>query len=94
MPKFDIDIACEIELDFAGLTPGAEINLSGSAKQFQKVEDALFALAKKASEVAGTLRLDVRFESPVAPASKEIESLRSVLTKFQPGEVRVKGVIA
>lgn len=94
LPKFEIDIVCDIELDFAGLTPGAEISLSGTAKQFQKIEDALFALARKASEVAGTLRLDIRFDDPVAPSSKEIESLRSVVTKLQPGEVRIKGVLA
>jgi len=94
LPKFDIDIACDIELDFTGLTPGAEISLNGSAKQFQKIEDALFGLARKASDVAGTLRLDIRFESPVSPTSKEVESLRGVLTKLQPGEVRIKGVLA
>jgi len=94
LPKFEIDIACDIELDFTGLTPGAEISLNGPAKQFQKIEDALFGLARKASDVAGTLRLDIRFEKPVAPNSKEVESLRSVLTKLQPGEVRIKGVLA
>jgi hypothetical protein len=39
------------------------------------------------------LRLDIRFDKPVASTSKEIESLRSVLTKLQPGEVRIKGVL-
>ena len=94
LPKFDIDIACDIELDFAGLTPGVGINLAGPAKQFQKVEDAIFALARKASDVAGTLRIQIRFDEPVAVNSKEVEALRSVLTKLQPGEVRVKGVLA
>jgi len=94
LPKFEIDVACDVELDFDGLKPGAEIQLSGPAKQFQKVEDTLFALAKKASSVAGTLRLDIRFETPAAVDSKEIEALRSVLTKLQPGEVRIKGVLA
>lgn len=94
LPKFEIDISCDIELDFTGLTPGAEISLSGTAKQFQKIEDALFALARKASEVAGTLRLDIRFDEPVAVESKEIDSIRNVVTKLQPGEVRIKGVLA
>jgi len=93
LPKFDIEIACDIEFDFAGLARGAEISLTGPAKQFQKIEDALFALGRKASVVAGTLRLDIRFDEPVASTSKEIESLRSVLTKLQPGEVRIKGVL-
>lgn len=94
LPKFEIEVVFEVELDFTGLTQGAEINLSGPAKQFQKVEDALFALAKKAGDVAGTLRIDVRFEAAVAANGPEIETLRSVLTKLQPGEVRIKGVLA
>ena len=94
LPKFEIEVVFEVELDFTGLTQGAEINLSGPAKQFQKVEDALFALAKKAGDVAGTLRIDVRFETAVAANGPEIETLRSVLTKLQPGEVRIKGVLA
>jgi hypothetical protein len=68
--------------------------LAGPAKQFQRIEDTLFALAKKASDVAGTLRLEIRFEDPVPVHAREIESLRTVLTKLQPGEVRVKGVLA
>jgi len=94
LPKNDIDIACDIELDFTGLTPGAQIVLAGPAKQFQRIEDALFALAKKASDVAGTLRLEIRFEDPVPVHARELESLRTVLSKLQPGEVRVKGVLA
>ena len=68
--------------------------LSGPAKNFQKIEDALFAFAKKASDVAGTLRIEVRFENPVEVTGKEVEGLRNVVTKLQPGEVRIKGVLA
>ena len=93
LPKNDIDIACDIELDFIGLTPGAQINLSGPSKQFQKIEDTLFAFAKKASDIAGTLRLVIRFEVPVPVHAKEMDTLRTVLTKLQPGEVRIKGVL-
>jgi hypothetical protein len=93
LPKNDIGVSCDIELDFTGLASGAQINLSGPSKQFQKIEDALFAFAKKASDVAGTLRLEIRFDEPVPVHAKEIDTLRTVLTKLQPGEVRIKGVL-
>jgi hypothetical protein len=93
LPKNEIDVVCDIALDFTGLTPGVELKLAGPAKQFQRVEDALFALARKASDVAGTLRIEIRFESPVAPDGKEMQSLRNVLTKLNPGEVRMKGIL-
>jgi hypothetical protein len=93
LPKNDIDITCDIELDFTGLTPGAQISLAGPARQFQRIEDTLFAFAKKASDVAGTLRLEIRFDEPTPVHSKEINTLRTVLTRLQPGEVRAKGVL-
>jgi hypothetical protein len=93
LPKYDVEVVCDIDLDFTGLTPGIEFKLGGPAKQFQRVEDALFALARKASVAAGTLRLEIRFASPVPVGAKEIQGLHSVLTKLNPGEVRVKGVL-
>lgn len=94
LPKFEIAIACDLDIDFAGLTPGVAMKLAGPASQFQKIEDALFALVRKASATAGMLRIDVRFADPTPPTAREIEALRTVLTKLQPGEVRMKGVLA
>jgi hypothetical protein len=93
LPKFQLAITCEVAMDFDGLSDGAEIRLSGPAASFQKVEDALFALGKKASVVAGTLHLQITFDDPVATDAKEIEDLRKVVGNLRPGEVKVRGVL-
>jgi hypothetical protein len=51
-------------------------------------------LAKAASVVAGTLRLDLRFGQPCRPDGQEYGRIRRVLTDLQPGELRLKGVLA
>ena len=84
----------ELELDFDGLRDGAAITLAGPASSYQKVEDAVYALAKKAAAAAGTLRLDVRFADPAAPDGPELAQLRKVVTDLSPGEVRLKGVLS
>jgi hypothetical protein len=90
LPKFDLTVSTDIELDFAGLSRGVEIPVSGPAKDFQKVEDAVMGLAKVASEVAGTLRVDVRFEPTTGILSAEITQVRKVITDLQPGDVKLR----
>ena len=94
LPRFEIEIETSIELDFKGLQPGVEINLKGSAKEYQRIEAALIGLAKTASDVSGTLRLDIRFSKPAPLSGDDLKQLRKVLTDLQPGEVRLKGVLA
>jgi hypothetical protein len=93
-PKFEIDVATAIEMDFKGLTPGVEVKLTGPAKDYQRIEDAMLALAKVSSTVAGTLRLDIRFVKPAAVGGDEMKQLRKVLTDLSPGEIKLKGVLA
>jgi hypothetical protein len=94
LPKFDISTELDLALDFKGLSPGAEFTLSGSAADYQRVEDAILALAKTAAIVAGTLRLDLHFAQPCQPDGQEYGRIRRVLTDLQPGELRLKGVLA
>jgi hypothetical protein len=94
LPKFDISAELDLALDFKGLSPGVEFTLSGSAADYQRVEDAILALAKAASAVAGTLRLDLHFAQPCRPDGQEYSRIRRVLTDLQPGELRLKGVLA
>jgi hypothetical protein len=94
LPKFDISAELDLALDFKGLSPGVEFTLSGSAVDYQRVEDAILALAKAASVVAGTLRLDLHFAQPCRPDGQEYGRIRRVLTDLQPGELRLKGVLA
>ena len=94
LPRFDIEIETGIELDFKGLAPGVEISLKGSAKEYQKIDAALMTFAKTASKISGTLRLDIRFIKPAPLDSDELRQLRKVLTDLNPGEIRLKGVLA
>ena len=94
LPKLEIEVATAIELDFKGLTPGVEVALTGGAKDYQRIEDALLAFAKVSSNAAGTLRLDLRFAKPAAIGGDEIKQLRKVLTDLSPGEIKMKGVLA
>ncbi len=94
LPRFEIEVTTAIELDFKGLTQGVEIALTGSAKDYQKIEDAVIGLAKVAATVAGTLRLDIRFAQPALFGGDEVRAIRKVLTDLQPGELRLKGVLA
>jgi Protein of unknown function (DUF499) len=94
LPKFDISAELDLALDFKGLSPGVEFTLSGNAADYQRVEDAILTLAKAASAVAGTLRLDLHFEQPCRPDGQEYGRIRRVLADLQPGELRLKGVLA
>ena len=94
LPKFDIEVALDVELDFNTLSNGAEIKLAGPASAYQKVEDGVYGLAKKAATVAGSLRLDVRFGDPVDPDGPEVAQLRKAVSDLNPGEVRLRGVLS
>ena len=94
LPKFEIDVAVSLELDFKGMADGVEVSLSGPAKDYQRIEDALLSFAKAASDIAGRLRLDIRFAAPASINGAEVNQLRKVLTDLQPGELKLKGVLA
>jgi hypothetical protein len=94
LPKFDIQVTVRMQLDFKGLKPGIEFELSGPGGDYQRVEDELLALAKTAERLAGTLRLDVRFGTPCRGDSPDYAAIRKVVTGLQPGALRLKGALA
>ena len=94
LPKFEIVVALDLDLDFDGLKGDAIVRLEGPGARYQKVEDYIYSLAKKASAVAGTLRLDVQFSHPIVPDGAEVAQLRKVLLELAPGELRLKGILA
>jgi hypothetical protein len=94
LPKFDIDVSISMELDFKGMADGVEISLFGAARDYQHIEDVLLGFAKAASDIAGKLRLDIRFHDPAPVSGQEVDQLRKVLTDLQPGELKLKGVLA
>ena len=76
LPRFEVTTELELELDFKGLSQGGEIRLSGAAADYQRIEDALLGLARTASAVAGSLRLDFHFSEPCRPDGDELGVLR------------------
>lgn len=93
LPKHDIHVALQAEMDFKGLSNGITVDLTGPAADYQRVEDAVLRLAGMAAAVAGTLRLDVHFAEPCPPGSPAFEQIRKVLVDLAPGELRCKGLL-
>jgi hypothetical protein len=90
LPKLDVSVDLELPLEFAGLRQGADIRLVGAASDYQRVEDAVLALARVASTVAGRLDLTVRFEEPMTPGAPDLERIRKVLIDLQPGNLLLR----
>lgn len=90
LPTFERRVDLELDFDFAPLQGSGAVNVSGTAADLEKVEDALFALADKAAGVDGRFTLEIVFDEPVAHDGDPIERLRKILLKQQPGPVTVK----
>jgi hypothetical protein len=90
LPKLDISVDLELPLEFAGLRQGVDVRLAGPASDYQRVEDAILALARAASAVAGCLELSIHFAEPVTPGGPELERIRKVLTDLQPGDLHLR----
>jgi hypothetical protein len=94
LPRLSPTVHLDVALEFTGLTPGATIRLSGSAADYQRVEDAVLALAKGASTAAGKLRLDFRWTDPVSVGSDDLSRVRKVLTDLSPGHIILRAELA
>jgi hypothetical protein len=90
LPKLDISVDLEMPLEFAGLRHGVDIRLAGPASDYQRVEDAILALARSASAVAGRLELSIHFAEPIGPGAPELERIRKVLVDVQPGDLHLR----
>lgn len=93
LPKHEIAAAVDVALDFEGLAPGAHVELRGPAAAYQRIEDALLALGRKASDFQGNLRLDVEFDQPTLADAPEFDQVRTVVTELGPGEIRLRAVL-
>jgi hypothetical protein len=94
LPKHEIAIELDVALDFAGLQHGAEVRLSGPARDYQRIEDSFLTLAKAAKQCSGTLRLDVAFTEPCPANGAPFEQLRNVVVALSPGELKLRAVLA
>lgn len=89
LPKHEITASIAVEMDFAGLKPGAEIRLNGQASDYQKIEDALIALGAKATDFQGTLTLEFDLGEGVPVEAAEFEAVRKTVVSLDPGELSV-----
>jgi hypothetical protein len=93
LPRHELTAAINVELDLDGLKPGIAIGLTGAASAYQRVEEALLALGKKATDFQGTLRLDIDFAKAIETDASEFEQVRKVITDLSPGEIKLKAVL-
>ena len=94
LPKHEIEVTADIDLNFGGLKEGAEIRLRGSASAYQQIEEGLLTFAKAAEVCAGTLRLDVTFDEPCPATGPAFEQVRTVIVALSPGELKLRAVLA
>jgi len=94
LPRIDIEVELSLELEFKNLTGTTELGLRGPAADYQRVEDAVLRLANAADDVAGAIRLDLRFQPALDAQSQDYERIRTVISDLSPGEVRLKAVMA
>ena len=94
LPKFEISVAVDVDLEFANLGDGAEIKLSGSSSAYQAVEDAVLALGKVASDATGNIRLEIRPSAPIPVPGPEFEQIHKALTSVDPGEITLRAELA
>ena len=94
LPKFEISVVVDVDLEFANLTEGVEIKLSGPSSAYQAVEDAVLALGKAASDATGKIRLELRPMSPISVPGPEFDQIHKALTSVDPGEITVRAELA
>lgn len=94
LPRLAPTVHLDVALEFSGLTPGATIRLTGSAVDYQRIEDAVLSLAKGASAVAGKLRLDFRWSDPMPLDSNDLIRIRKVMTDLSPGHLILRAELA
>ena len=94
MQRCEISVSLDLRLEFSGLHEGVGIRLSGSSSAYEQVEDALVGLAKMASEVAGSMTLEVRPSSPMVPDNDDWRLVHKALTSVDPGEIEIRAELA
>lgn len=90
LPNFDVNVDLELDLAFDPLSGEASLKVSGTAAELQRVEDAIFGITAKATELLGRMTLRVNFDPAIPVDHDRVEKLRRALTTQQPGEVVVR----
>ena len=94
IPKFDVEVQLDLVIQFDGLAPGATARLSGKAVAYLAVEDQILALGKAAAQVAGSMTLTARPQSPMDPDGAEFTQIKKALVDLDPGELTIKAELA
>ncbi len=93
LPRHEIVARLDVELDFRGLSNGAEVTVAGPAADYQRIEDAFLGLARAARTVSGTLTLELRFAAAVSPTAPDFAQVRDVVVGLAPGELKLRAVL-
>lgn len=94
LPRQTVSVTTELAFDFHGLDGGMNVELAGDKKAYQSINTKLGPVLKAATNVGGTLRLDVVFTSPARPGEAEWDSVQEVFRNLAPADVDVTAVIS
>lgn len=94
LPRQDVTVHVELGFGLPGLTGGVNVELDGDRKAYQSANTKLGPLVKAASDVGGTMRLNIAFTSPTRPGEPEWDTVQGVFRNLAPADVDVTAVIA
>ena len=94
LPRFDCHVNVRVVVEFPGLTEGLRADLSGSAADYQLLEEALLRLADLGDKVSGSLVLDLIPAAPIRHGDDDWKHLQEVITSNDPGNVTVAATLS
>ena len=94
VPRADVEIELELAVEFDSLTGGAEINVTGTAAGYRRIQPSIERVGSQGSEANGHLRLTFTFREPTAVGDGEYAQVVNAVTALSPGTVAVEATPA
>lgn len=94
VPRADVTAELELAIEFEGLSNGAEINVTGAAAGYRRIQQAVERLGNQGSEANGHLRLVFTFREPIAVGEGEYAQVVTAVTNLSPGTIAVEAIPA
>lgn len=89
LPKFAGRVKAVVASEYEGLTGGLKVDLSGGARDYQKIETALLNLADAGRGVAGHLSVELTPAAPITHGGSRWTQLHQVIRANNPGRISI-----